>query len=602
MQTGNKVLNKVLSILSGDDRRQLYWLVLLMLIMAALEVAGIGSVLPFIAAIANIDRVLENSHARLLYELLGSGSKESFILFLGGTVLVLLLARNLFFAAANWMISRVTLMWRHRLSKALLEKYLAQPYVYFLSKNTLELKRNVCNETDRLVTGVVVPGIQVLTSGLITIFIIFLLFAIDLRMALVVTAGLGGSYLALYVLVYRKLSHLSGQSNEIRRAQFKVAGEAFEGVKELKLFGKEAVFLNSYSVLSRRNAELETRGRVISRLPRYAIETLAVSSLLIFVLHLVATGGDLSQWMPVLVVYALSGYRLLPAMQQMFAGLTSIRFNIATLDTLHADFASLIIHREASSVVSERVSRHGRAGAVVLRDVNFRYGTGAGYGLEGLNLTIDNNATVGLVGPTGSGKTTIVDIIMGLLRPLDGELIVNDVRITPDNVRDWQARIGYVPQHICLFDDTVARNIAFGVPDADIDHAAVIRAARLANLHDYIMTTLPDGYDSMLGQRGIRLSGGQRQRIGIARALYRSPDVLVLDEATSALDHVTESVVIEAIQTLAHKLTIIMIAHRLNTVKNCDLIHYIDDGRVVASGTFAELSVSCKHFQNLVNL
>jgi ABC-type multidrug transport system fused ATPase/permease subunit len=363
MRTGNKALDKVLSILSGDDRRQLYWLVLVMLIMAALEVAGIGSVLPFIAAVANIDRVLENSHARQLYELLGSGSKESFIMFLGGTVLVLLVARNLFFAAANWMVARVTLMWRHRLSEALLDKYLAQPYAYFLAKNTLELKRNVCNEIDRLVTGVVVPGIQVLTSGLIAIFIVFLLFAIDFRMALVVTAGLGGSYLALYVLVYRKLSHLSAQTNDVRRAQFKVAGEAFEGVKELKLFGKEAVFLDSYSALSRRNAELEIRGRVISRLPRYAIEMLAVSGLLIFVLHLVATGGDLSRWMPVLVVYALSGYRLLPAMQQIFAGLTSIRFNIATLDTLHADFAGLAIHRDARNATSERVSNRDRTGA-----------------------------------------------------------------------------------------------------------------------------------------------------------------------------------------------------------------------------------------------
>jgi len=209
---------------------------------------------------------------------------------------------------------------------------------------------------------------------------------------------------------------------------------------------------------------------------------------------------------------------------------------------------------------------------------------------------------VGLVGPTGSGKTTVVDTILGLLRPVSGELVVNDIVVTRGNVRGWQQCIGYVPQHIYLSDDTIAKNIAFGVAAEDIDHVAIERATRIANIHEYIVNELPDGYDTIVGQRGLRLSGGQQQRIGIARALYHKPDILVLDEATNALDSITEKVVMDAIRLMSHKLTIIMIAHRLNTVKNCDVIHYIDQGRIVSSGTYSELSESCQYFQKMVKV
>jgi ABC-type multidrug transport system fused ATPase/permease subunit len=595
-------LGKVLSILSDGDRRQFYWLIVVMLIMGVLEVAGIGSIMPFIAAVSNIDGVLENRHARHLYDLLGLRSKESFIIFLGGSVLALLVVRGVFFAVANWLVFRFTFMWRHNLSERLLSKYLMQPYAYFLSQNTLELKRNVCNETERLVNGVIIPGIQVLTGAIISACITILLFAINPHIAVLVAASLGGSYLALYGFVYRKLSRLSKRASEMRRAQFKIAGEAFEGIKELKLFGKEYVFVAGYSGLSHKNAVLETRSRVISQLPRYGIEMLAVSSILIFILHLVGTGQDLSTWMPILVVYAVAGYRMLPALQHVFSSLTTIRFNISTLDRLHADFSCLSTGTAKEPGVAGGEREFGRIESIALRDIDFRYPGGGDYAIHKLNLVIEKNTTVGLVGPTGSGKTTVVDIILGLLRPLAGELAVNNVGVTADQVRRWQKHIGYVPQHIYLFDDTVARNIAFGIPDEQIDRAALENAARLANLHDYITNSLPDGYATLLGQRGIRLSGGQRQRVGIARALYHNPDVLVLDEATSALDGVTESVVMDAIQRVSHRLTIIMIAHRLNTVKNCDVIHYIDEGRLVASGTYVDLAVSCEKFQKMVNL
>ena len=591
---------KILAILSKGDRQQLYVLFLAMLAMGILEVGGIGAIMPFMAAVSDMDSMLEHKQLHYLYELLRFESNKSFIIFLGIVVLTLLITRNIFFALSNWLVSRFGFMWRHHLSEQLLRKYLMQPYSFFLSNNTLELKRNATSEVTRLVSGVIIPGIQLLTKVIITFFIVTLLVVIDPYIAMLVAAIFGGSYAVLYALVFRKLNQLSLLANDTRRGQFKLVGEVFEGIKELKLSGMEHRFINDYSSLSHRISVIETVSRSISQLPRYGIETVAVSAIMLFVLYLVGTGQDVSSWMPLLTVYVIAGYRLLPALQEIFSGLTTIKFNIKTLDSLYRDFIDLeTVNPHHQSMMDTRTSFHPLR-TIRLSDIYFRYPQGSDYAIQKFNLVIDSNTTVGLVGPTGSGKTTIVDIVLGLLRSNFGELAVNGIVVTPGNVKDWQQCIGYVPQQIYLFDDTIAKNIAFGVPDNEIDRVALERAARIANVHEYIVNELPNGYETIVGQRGLRLSGGQRQRIGIARALYHKPDILVLDEATSALDGVTENVVMDAIRKVSHKLTIIMIAHRLNTVKNCDVIHYIDQGRIVSSGTYSELSESCRHFQKMV--
>ena len=371
-------------------------------------------------------------------------------------------------------------------------------------------------------------------------------------------------------------------------------------IKLLKLSGRENHFIDEYSALSHKNAVIETVSRVISQLPRYGIETLAVSTIMLFLLYLVGSGKDVSSWVPLLVVYVVAGYRMLPALQKIFSGQTTIRYNLVTLDSIYRYFTSLeTVNPHHRDIIDTKAS-FTPFRTIRLSDTCFRYPQGSDYAIRKLNLIVDRNTTVGLVGPTGSGKTTIVDIALGLLRPVFGELAVNDIVVTPDNVRGWQQCIGYVPQQICLLDDTIAKNIAFGVPDSEIDRDVLEQVARIANVHDYVVNELSDGYETIVGQRGLRLSGGQQQRIGIARALYHKPDILVLDEATSALDGVTENVVMEAISRLSHKLTIIMIAHRMNTVKNCDVIHYVDQGRIVSSGTYSDLSESCQHFRKMV--
>jgi len=596
-----KDFSRIISMLPEIDRRQLWWIFAIMLAMGLIEAVGVGSILPFMAAVMNIDQALENDYLRYFYDNAGFSDKNQFVIFLGGLVLFVQVARNIFFAIGIWLTSRFSLMCRHHLSETLLSRYLMQPYAYYLTRNTLDLRRNVCNEVNRAITGVLMPGIRIVTKVIVSCFILILLLIIDPVITLGVALGLGGIYAGLYNLFYKKLNRLSKLAKESRRLRFKSASEALAGIKEIKLLGREDGFVCDYSRFSRQNSLVDIKSQVISQMPIFAIETLFVSIIMLGILYLLSTEQNLSHSIPMFALYAVAGYRLMPAVQAIFSNLTSIRYNKAILDVLHADFTS-------KSNTSDRPGENSIAAesfrpirAIELRDITFHYPGHSEPVINNLNLVIQKNTTVALVGSTGSGKTTIIDILLGLLRPSGGRLLVNDIEVESGNVKAWQSNLGYVPQHIYLSDDTIARNIAFGIPENELDSDALVNAATTANLHDFIVHELPNGYQTMVGERGIRLSGGQRQRIGIARALYHNPSMIVLDEATSALDGVTESVVMSAIQNLSHQLTIVMVAHRLNTVEHCDTIHVIQEGSIVSSGTFPELSRSCEYFRQLQN-
>jgi ATP-binding cassette, subfamily B, bacterial PglK len=329
-----------------------------------------------------------------------------------------------------------------------------------------------------------------------------------------------------------------------------------------------------------------TINAVISELPGYALETVAFGGILVIVLYILGTQDDIGQAVAVMSLYALAGYRLMPALQQVFAGFAKARFFTAALDHLHSELVEEIRPAPLVPVSDDETLKFERD--ISLDRVSFSYPESDEVTVLDVSLRIDKNSTVGMAGSTGSGKTTLVDLLLGLHEPQQGSLQVDGVRLDHTNMSAWRKRLGYVPQHIYLLDDTLVRNIAFGVRDEDIDLAAVGRAARIAHLHDFV-NSLPDGYATIVGERGVRLSGGQRQRIGIAPALYHDPDVLVLDEATSALDGITEDAVIQAIRELSRQKTIILVAHRLVTLRDCDAIYLFDRGTLVASGTHGEL-------------
>jgi ABC-type multidrug transport system fused ATPase/permease subunit len=341
---------------------------------------------------------------------------------------------------------------------------------------------------------------------------------------------------------------------------------------------------------------------IVGKIPRYVLEALVFGGLLVVILVILAVrDGDLDQVLPTLGVFAFAGLRILPAMQQVYQNATKLRFGKPALDSLYADMSSSgngALTTSSLRATGNEVpfSFHSH---LDLKNIFFTYPGAKQPAIRDLNFSIAANTTVGLAGATGAGKTTAVDLILGLLAPDQGEILVDGTPITLKNVRSWQRSLGYVPQHIFLADDTVAANIAFGVPLNKIDMAAVERAGKIAELHKFVIRELSNSYETTVGERGVRLSGGQRQRIGIARALYHDPDVLILDEATSALDNLTEKAVMDAVHNLTSQKTIVLIAHRLSTVQKCDQIFLLEHGQLIAQGTYSELLGTSPEFRRM---
>lgn len=557
----------------------------MVIVMGFLEVIGIASITPFLALVSNPEAVTENSFLVRLNDLLGFSTPNQFLIFLGVAALAVLTLSNAYTAFTTFHLTRFSYMRGYTLSRRLLIRYLAQPYTFFLGRNTAHLGTNLLTEVQQVVTGVIVPGVRMLSKAVVTLFIVGLLFVVDPILALTVTASLGAIYGGLITASRRKLQKIGKVRVAANQKRFKVAGEALSGIKDLKLLGREGLFVEQFSVSARRYASTQATGQVISNLPRYALETIAFGGIVLIVIYLLARGQGIGQALPVVGLYAFSAYRLMPALQQVFVGVTTVRFNVAALDLLYGD-----LQGPDPDVKPDRRSLEALPfqQGLEVRDVTLAYPETLRPAVHDLSFYVQAKTSVAFVGHTGSGKTTTVDIILGLLEPQRGTLLVDGVPLTEANLTRWQKSLGYVPQHIYLADDTITHNIAFGIPEGDLDRGAVERAARIAHLHNFIQD-LPLGYDTVVGERGVRLSGGQRQRIGIARALYHDPDILVLDEATSALDGITEESVFAAVEELARSKTVVMIAHRLSTVRGCDQIYLLDKGAVVAQGTYDEL-------------
>ncbi len=592
-------IRKIYALLSRRERQRVYWLLPVITLMALMQVVGIASVTPFLALVANPNVIESNPWINLAYTRLNFSSEIRFLIFSGLAALVVIVISNAFTAYTTWLLMRFSWNTYHTLSERLLISYLYKPYTFFLNRNTSELGKNILSEVSEVVRGVLVPSMQLLARGAVALFILIALFVVDWKLALIIFTILGGAYLLIFALVRRKLGAYGTIRVAANKERFNSAVEALAGVKEIKLLGKETVFIRRYTKPSKKYTHVIAATQVISQLPSYVLETLAFGGILIMVVYLLATGRAVSGLVSLLAVYAFGIYRLMPALQQIFGALTSIRTNAASLEAVYEDLkeAEVPIPSDRS-----RIRPLPFKDKLELNNITFQYPETEAPVLEGFNLTVRANTSVALVGTTGSGKTTTVDLILGLLSPQGGELLIDGAPVTPETLANWQMNIGYVPQVIYLSDDTIANNIAFGVHHTKVDPAAIERAAKLANIHDFIVKELPDGYNTRVGERGIRLSGGQRQRLGIARALYHDPNVLVLDEATSALDGVTEETIFNAVNDIGKFKTIVMIAHRISTVRNCDVIYLLEHGRVVARGSYDDLLESSPQFRAIAQV
>ena len=591
------IIKKLSALLTSRERQQVYLLFIAFLAMAFFDVAGIASVMAFISAVSNPELVQTNTVLHWAFQSLSFTTTNNFLIFLGFAVLLLVIIANITRLLALWFIAYFVHNCKAGLSARLLERYLQQPYEFFLLRNTSDLSKNILEEVNRVVHNVMHHFLE-MNVRIIQAFCIFcLLVYMDPLLALLILGILGGSYVVIYFLIRRKLAIIGNKRRLASKGRFQAAHEAMCGIKEIKILGREKSFLEQFFEFTLRLARLESYHAIVSQAPKFILETLAFGSLLLIILYFLASAtAEPNLVFPVLALYAFAGFRLMPALNVIFVGVSTIRFNLAALDIVHDEMRGKIVLEQLSV---KQVEPMPLERALELTDITYTY-QGAGKPvIQSLSLKVIANTTVGFVGTTGAGKTTLIDIILGLLVPQQGILNVDGTEVQGDLIQSWQRNIGYVPQSIYLADDSVARNIAFGVPAEEIDQKAVERAARTANLHDFVQQELPLRYDTIIGELGVRLSGGQRQRIGIARALYHEPQVLILDEATSALDNTTEEQVMEAIQSLAGEKTILMIAHRLTTLQDCDQIHLLEHGRITASGSYAELLQTSNRFRRM---
>ena len=590
-----EVYRKMFSLFDARERRRFWLLTALMVVVALVEVAGISSVLMLLNVLANPETIGESRVLSAFQSVLGYDSLFPFQIALAVVVTAVVVIGLVIKAVGSYAQIRFSAMRGYTISTRLLGGYLHQPYAWFLQRNSSDIGKNVLNETNSLVNRIIEPALRLIANTCLVVAVVGFLILVDPVVTLLSAGLLGGSYALIYMRLRERLRRVGEDLMLAFGERFRVAQEATGGIKDVKLLGLEDSYIGIYEIAARRSARAGARIGVMSELPRFALEAITFGTLLTVILVLLLrSDGNIADIVPTLGIFAFSVMRLLPALQQIYYGLATMRGAKTVLDTITHDYteAGLVPRPGPVTQAPLRLER-----GLELSGVSFVY-TGAGRPtVTGLDLTIPARTTVGIVGGTGAGKTTVIDLILGLLSPDSGEIRVDGTPVTLENRRGWQQSLGYVPQTIFLTDDTIAANIAFGVPKDRIDMAAVERAARTAALHDFVLSDLPQGYATVVGERGIRLSGGQRQRIGIARALYRDPSLLIMDEATSALDNLTERVVMEAVQNIRDDKTIILIAHRLTTVRDCDTIFLMEHGKLVAQGTYDELVAGNETFR-----
>jgi len=584
-----RLTRKILALLSPPERSRLARIFLLVIATSILEVVGISSIMPFIAVVAQPSLIEHNTLLRETMQLTGLATVRDFTIALGIGALVLLMVSNFALAVVNWKLMQFTYGLAHTISSRLLARYLARPYEEFLASNTASARKNVLDEVVQTVNSATVPYMQAVAKFPSIALVLLAVVIADPVLAPLIALVFGGLYWLVYRALRGWLYRIGEQRLRANEQRYRVAQESLDAIVDVKLFAAQRHYHELFDRASRDSAETQAASMTLAMTPRYALEGIAFGGILLIVLYMLVANRSMEEALPLVTLYAVAGYRLMPALQIVFTGITKAKFAESSLDLLQVeiDAAASPPVLPAPVPAGERLPLRE---ALRFDAVEFTFRERSDRAIDSVSFTIPAGTVCGLAGATGSGKSTVANLFMGLLQPRGGRILVDGAPLDEARLPRWQANIGYVSQQIYLSDSTISENIALGLPPEQIDAARVKHACELANLAAFIENDLPQGYATVVGERGVRLSGGQRQRLAIARALYRDPDVLVFDEATSALDSSTETAVMDAIDTLASRKTILVIAHRIHTLRNADQVIVLDHGRILDRGTYEELA------------
>ncbi len=572
------IFSKLRYLFTNSQKRQLMGLGVLMLIGMVFEMAGLGILIPALSLMLNSDIGKKYPVIQPYLEALGNPTQVQLVMW-GMSILVFVyLLKGIFLIFLSWRQSFFSAKLSADLSSDLFLGYLRQPYTFHLQRNSAELLRNLQTEVGQF--AVISQAFTSLSIEFSVVMgVAFLLVLVEPTGTIVITIFLAVSAFAFNRLTSKKLLDWGEQRQSLMGLLTKQLLQGLGGVKDVKLMGRENYFVKEYDEYSIARAKIQAKVTTLGLAPRIYLELLAVMGLTGLIAMMIVQKRQLDLLLPTIGVFVAAAFRLIPSVNRIMLNFQQIRYSQPVVDVLFDEF-HLIRDSGEPNTANDKLNFNRE---VEVKQISFQYLNAKTNALEDVSICIKKGEAVGFIGPSGSGKSTLVDVILGLLKPHAGEIIVDGQDIQ-NKLRGWQDQIGYVPQSIYLTDDTLRRNVAFGLPNIQIDNAAVHRAIKAAQLDEFVQS-LPNGLETYVGERGIRLSGGQRQRIGIARALYHDPAVLVLDEATSALDSATEHGVMQAVSELQGNKTVIIVAHRLSTVENCTRLYRLEQGRIVQEGT-----------------
>lgn len=602
--TGLAALRMLWDMLDLGERRMALGVGAVMVLSALASAAMVVSVMPFLHVLTDTGVIRSNTTLAMLYDWGGFSSDYDFVVALGAATAIFILLTNLILFAGHYMLTRFSVMRVHSLAVRLLSAYLHQPYEFFLNRHSGEISKSVLSEVDQIVSRFLLSLGNLVAASLTTTAIVGALIWISPGVALGGMLVIGGAYALIYGGVRAYLARLGGRRVKANGQRFRIASEALTGTKEIKVTGREQSYIDRFSRPALTYARTQARARIIEGAPKFLLQAVMFGGIVLVCLLMLDRaafdgGNALGGLVPMLGAFALGAQKLMPEVQKIFAALTKMRTTAPAVANVHRDLI-LAQGRPALPAQPPRPLRMNET--LAFEHVSYRYPGADQAGLSGVSLEFRRGERIGIVGATGAGKSTFADLVLGLLAPQSGIISVDGKPLGASRLRAWQAGIGYVPQEIFITDSSVAENIAFGIPPDEVDRVRVEQSARMAQIDSFICTELPEGYDTFVGERGVRLSGGQRQRLGIARALYRDAGLIVFDEATSALDNLTEREVMAAIDALPGDKTVLMIAHRLSTVRRCNRILVLQKGRVAGFGDWDSLMRDCPTFRQLVDV
>lgn len=590
------LIKEIFSLLNEHHKRKLITLQILVLFMAFSEIAGVASIGPFMALIGNAEQLQGEGIIAQLYQYSGISNPNDFIFYCGIAAICALTFGALVSTITIWQLSMFGAKIGTDIGDRLFSHYMHQQWLFHTANNSSKLTKQISVESQRVTSEIIQPLLMLNAKIAMVIFISAALFLINPFIAVIGLSIFASAYLLLYKSIRSRITRHGKIFTEANTHRFKLMAEGFGGIKDMLLLGRQQEIVSEFQHNSRKMAHSIGINQVFAQAPRYFMELIAFGAIIFLVLYLVRSqGSGVESVLPILAIYALAGLKLLPAIQQIYAMTARIKGGIPAYNAIRYDLKTSKNNHTRTKPNSNSIQVRK---SINLNNIEFTYPNKESPVLCQFSLNIPANKTIGLVGPSGSGKSTAIDIILGLIQVDKGSFSVDGTIITQKNNRNWQNTLGFVPQTIFLSDASIKENIALGINKADINLTKINNAIKHAHLKDLI-EELPEGIETAVGERGIQLSGGQRQRIGIARALYHDAEVLILDEATSALDGITEKIIMDAIHDFSGNKTIIMIAHRLTTVKQCDIIYFIDNGKVVDQGSFDELMQNNPAFKKM---